>query len=135
MCSNLKKNALKHFQCYAISGNCRTGTFLCLCASYPLFGRLMKNDNKELHRVMVWNELHQSCSHSSSLACFTNTGIRTDKGSKWSLHHYFKKMAAPDHTFSLEKIHDATNTHDQKIVFSKHNRTIATVLCVFHLLW
>lgn len=43
-------------------------------------------------------------------------------------------MAPSDHTFSLEKKQDATNTHDQNIVLSKHNRIIATVWCIFHLL-
>lgn len=36
MWSNLQKNACKYFWYYTISGNCRTVTSLCSCASYRI---------------------------------------------------------------------------------------------------
>lgn len=76
---------------------------------------------------MAQNGLHQSFSHSSSFACYTNAGKKKEKGEQVIFISLLKEMEPSDHTFSLEKKQNATNTHDQNIVFSKHNRMIATV--------
>lgn len=54
-------------------------------------------------------------------------GIKTEKWKSIIFASLLKEMALSDHTSSLEKKHDATDTHDQNTVFPKHNRMTATV--------
>lgn len=65
----------------------------------------------------------------SSFACFTNMWWIKE----WKeviLMSLFEEMLLSDHRLPGEK-QDATNTHDQNTVLSKH-KTIATVRCVSH---
>lgn len=77
-----RTNAPKYSQCYHNCGKCNTWTFLCLRAEYALAWRFIKKKSskqsvkslQELQRAVVWNGLHQSCSHSAALLVLPISG-------------------------------------------------------------
>lgn len=128
--------APKYSQSYTNCGTCDTRTFLCLCAEHARGWRLIKKAPnricKESPRTTEGNGTEwvtPELLSFSSFACFTNMWWIKE----WKeviLMSLFEEMLLSDHRLPGEK-QDATNTHDQNTVLSKH-KTIATVRCVSH---